>query len=174
MIIGACRGAAIGVPLHAWLCARSPTATQRLGSSDPTRIMVPVVPLLLMCRTRFFERGRFMVDISKLGHRAVERDASPNKIAKAVGSPQPPDWYGKAEISISVANRPSAKPKSQKIENVWVIRKIRGFKAQTHNHRVYFTTSDGNAEPSNRFEHTSKLRLFQPQRLLPFLKLRAS
>jgi hypothetical protein len=63
----------------------------------------------------------------KHDHRAVEGDTSPNKIAKEAGTPKSPDWYGRAELSISAANRPSTMSKSQKIENVWTMRKIRGF-----------------------------------------------
>jgi hypothetical protein len=67
-----------------------------------------------------------MASNGKLGYSAVERDTSPNKSAKEAETPKSPDWYGKAELSISAADRPSTKPKSQKIENVWVMRKIRG------------------------------------------------
>jgi hypothetical protein len=46
-----------------------------------------------------------MVRNGKLDHPAVERGASPNKRTKEAGTPKSPDWYGKAELSISAATR---------------------------------------------------------------------
>jgi hypothetical protein len=68
---------------------------------------------------------------SKLDHSIVKRDVSARKgkndAAKGEATLKLPNWYEKAELSISAALRPSTKPKSQKVENVWSMRKIRGF-----------------------------------------------
>jgi len=68
---------------------------------------------------------------SKLDDSSQKRDVSAGKgkndAAKGVATIHLPNWYQKAELSISAALRPSAKPKSQKVENVWSMRRIRGF-----------------------------------------------
>ena len=68
---------------------------------------------------------------TKPDHSIMKRDASPRKgnsdAAKTEARLKLPDWYAKAELSVSAVERPGAKPHSQKIENVWSMRKIRGF-----------------------------------------------
>jgi hypothetical protein len=68
---------------------------------------------------------------SKLNRPAVKRDASSRKAndgaAEEEATLRLPNWYGNAEQSIGVALRPSKKPHSQKITNIWSMRKIRGF-----------------------------------------------
>jgi hypothetical protein len=68
---------------------------------------------------------------SKLNRPTVKRDVSSRKAndgaAEEEGALKLPSWYEKAELSISVGLRPSKKPHSQKIKNVWSVRKIRGF-----------------------------------------------
>ena len=67
---------------------------------------------------------------SKSNHSVVKRDVSSRKAnndaAKGNATLKHPNWYEKAELSIS-AQRPSTKSRSQKIQNVWSMRKIRGF-----------------------------------------------
>lgn len=69
--------------------------------------------------------------IERLNHSIMNRDTSSRKgnsgAAKAEARLKLPDWYTKAELSVSAAERPSTKPHSQRIENVWSMRKIRGF-----------------------------------------------
>jgi hypothetical protein len=68
---------------------------------------------------------------SKLNRPTVKRDVSSRKAnddaAEEEATLKLPNWYEKAELSISVALRPSKKPHSQKITNIWSMRKIRGF-----------------------------------------------
>ena len=67
----------------------------------------------------------------KLKRPTVKRDVSSRKAndgaAEEEATLKLPNWYEKAEQSISVALRPSKKPHSQKFRNVWSMRKIRGF-----------------------------------------------
>jgi hypothetical protein len=68
---------------------------------------------------------------NKLDRSVVKHDIAPRKgnngKTRVAASLNLPDWYAKAELSVSAAQRPSAKPKSEQIENTWTLRKIRGF-----------------------------------------------
>ena len=64
----------------------------------------------------------------------VKRDASPSetkgavsKTAKEEETLKSNDWYEKAALSISAARKRNAKSRSVKSEDLWSMRKIRGF-----------------------------------------------